>query len=224
MISTEPTPGVIERRTLHDEVVDRMRDMIIEGHLDPNTRINETELCRSLGVSRTPVREAIKTLASEGLIALVRNKGALVRHLGIAEIKDMMEAVAVIERYAAEVGLERARDDEISTIVALHHEMRALFKAGDRLAYYKHNQSIHTALVALGHNGALSATHEMLQMQLRRMRYVGNERRADWSGAMREHETIIQALKRRDSKSLRTAVDEHLNRTHDRLIAYIQSK
>ncbi|MGI9522666.1 MAG: GntR family transcriptional regulator [Hyphomicrobiaceae bacterium] len=223
MVNTESICGVIERRTLHDEVVDRMRDMIIEGHLDADTRINETELCRHLGVSRTPVREAIKTLASEGLIILVRNKGAVVRRLGTVEIYDMMETVAVIERYAAEVGVERAGDDEISQIAALHNQMCALFNGGDRLAYYKHNQAIHTALVALAHNKALSETHESLQMKLRRMRYVGNEQRAAWSGAMREHEQIIRALKRRDSDALRTAVEAHLSRTQSRLIAYLQT-
>ena len=212
---------VIERRTLHDEVVERMRDMIIEGHLVALERINETELCQRLGVSRTPVREAIKTLASEGLIELVRNKGAIVRRLGVSEIEDMLEAVGMIERYAAEVGVKRASRAEIDAIAALHKRMREHFKARDRLPYYKLNQSIHAAIVALTHNSTLIATHEGLQMRLRRIRYVGNELPTSWSGAMREHEAMIKALKARDADGLREAIDIHLGRTGERVIAFL---
>ena len=213
--------AAIERRTLHDEVVERMRDLIIEGHLKAEERINETELCRSMGVSRTPVREAIKTLASEGLIELVRNKGAIVKRLGVGEIEDMLEAVRVIERYAAEVGVERASREEIDAIVAMHKRMQAYFKAQDRLPYYKLNQSIHSAIVALTRNEALIAAHEALQMRLRRMRYVGNERPSSWSGAMREHDAMIKALKKRDSAELIKAISVHLDRTRERLIEFL---
>ena len=211
----------IERRTLHDEVVDRMRDMIVEGHLAALERINESELCQALGVSRTPVREAIKTLASEGLIELVRNKGAIVKRLGVSEIEDMLEAVGVIERYAAEVGVERASREEIDAIIAMHKRMREYYKARDRLPYYKLNQAIHAAIVALTHNSTLVAAHETLQMRLRRIRYVGNELPTSWSGAMREHEAMIRALKLRDADRLREAIDVHLDRTRERVIAFL---
>lgn len=214
--------ATIERKTLHDEVVERMRDLIIEGRLAAMQRINETELCRSLGVSRTPVREAIKTLASEGLIELVRNKGAIVKRLGADEVEDMLEAVAVIERYAAEVGVVRANQAEIDEIVAMHKEMKAFYKAQDRLPYYKLNQAIHSAMVALTQNQTLMATHEVLQMRLRRIRYVGNEQPTSWSGAMREHDAMIKALKKRDAQGLREAVNTHLNRTSERVIPFVE--
>lgn len=212
----------IERRTLHDEVVGRMRDMVIEGQLAAETRINESELCQRLGVSRTPVREAIKTLASEGLIELVRNKGAIVKRLGIDEVTDMLEAVAVLELYAARAGVERASDQEIQDILTLHKDMRDHFKAHDRLPYYKLNQAIHTAIVGLAHNQTIIAAHETLQMRLRRIRYIGNERPQSWSGAMREHETMIKALKKRDGEKLCEAIEVHLNHTRERVVSFLQ--
>lgn len=221
MAELQMIDATIERRTLHDEVVERMRDMVIEGHLKALERINETELCRRLGVSRTPVREAIKTLASEGLIELVRNKGAIVKRLGVDEIEDMLEAVAVIECYAAEVGVKRASPEEIEEIALMHKQMRQYFKTRDRLPYYKLNQAIHAAIVALTHNQTLIATHEVVQMRLRRMRYVGSELQASWSGAMHEHEAMIKALKSRDAKAFRKAIDVHLSHTRERVIAYI---
>lgn len=215
--------GAIQRRTLHDEVVDRMRDMIIEGQLRAGERINETELCGQLGVSRTPVREAIKTLASEGLIAAVRNKGAIVNHLGAEEILQLLEAAAMIERHCALVGVERASDNEIATIVDLHNQMRKLFEARDRLPYYKLNQAIHTGIVALAHNDTLNTMHEGLQMRLRRIRYVGNEKPESWSGAMGEHEMMITALKARDGQALADAIDEHFDKTNKRIVAYLET-
>ncbi|MGI9475188.1 MAG: GntR family transcriptional regulator [Hyphomicrobiaceae bacterium] len=214
--------NTIERRTLHDEVVERMRDMVIEGQLAAETRINESELCQRLGVSRTPVREAIKTLASEGLIELVRNKSAIVKRLGIDEIIDMLEAVAVLELYAARAGVERGSDDEIRNIVAMHKSMRDCFKDRDRLAYYKLNQSIHAAIVALAHNQTIIAAHETLQMRLRRIRYIGNERPQSWSGAMREHEAMMKALKKRDGDKLCAAIEEHLAHTRERVVSFLQ--
>ena len=222
MNSSPALDDVIERRTLHDEVVDRMRDMVIEGLLPSQARINESELCQRLGVSRTPVREAIKTLASEGLIELVRNKGAVVKRLGLEEIVEMLEAVAVLECHAARTGVERGSDEEINAIVALHKQMRAYFKARDRLPYYKLNQAIHAAIVGLTHNQFIINTHETLQMRLRRIRYIGNERTAFWSGAMREHEAMIKALKRRDGERLCAAIDEHLEQTRTRVITYLE--
>ena len=214
--------GVIQRRTLHDEVVDRMRDMIIEGELRAGQRINETELCGHLGVSRTPVREAIKTLASEGLIAAVRNKGAIVNHLGADEIIQLLEAAAMIEQHAAIVGVIRGTDDEIAEICALHNEMRILFDARDRLPYYKRNQAIHTSIVALAHNEALNSMHEGLQMRLRRIRYVGNEKPTSWSGAMHEHELMITALKARDGNALSDAIGKHFEKTNERIIEHLR--
>lgn len=217
------TGGTIQRRTLHDEVVDRMRDMIIEGQLHAGERINESELCGQLGVSRTPVREAIKTLASEGLIAAVRNKGAIVNHLGADEILQMLEVAALIEKHAAIVGVERGSDNEIKAIVDLHEQMRKLFEARDRLPYYKLNQAIHTSIVALAHNATMSAMHEGLQMRLRRIRYVGNEKPSSWSGAMREHEMMVTALKARDGQGLAAAISEHFEKTNERIVAYLEN-
>jgi DNA-binding GntR family transcriptional regulator len=173
-------------------------------------------------VSRTPVREAIKTLASEGLIELVRNKGAMVHRLDADEVIDMLEAVAVLERFAAKAGVERGSDDEINAIVALHKRMRDHFKTRERLAYYKLNQLIHAAIVGLAHNRTISAAHESLQMRLRRIRYVGNEKPTSWSGAMQEHEAMIKALRKRDSDQLCATIDLHLDHTRTRLLAFLK--
>ena len=102
----------ITRVTLHDAVLNQIRDMIIEGQLKPGTRINEGQVGAMLGVSRTPLREAIKTLASEGLVELVPAKGAVVRRFSLQDVRDMLEAVGALEQFAARLACERAIDAE----------------------------------------------------------------------------------------------------------------
>ena len=129
----------------------------------------------------------------------------------------------MLERHAAVVGVERGSNSEIAEIIGLHEQMRELFEARDRLPYYKLNQAIHTKIVALAHNETLNTMHESLQMRLRRIRYVGNEKPTSWSGAMREHEMMMTALKARDGEGLAQAISEHFDETNERIVAYLQT-
>ena len=105
--------GRISRTSLHDTIVGRLRDMIIEGYLAPGTRLHEGQLGEQLGVSRTPLREAIKYLASEGLVELVPSRGAVVRRFDRKDIRDMMVVIRTLEelagRLACEAGSAEAR-------------------------------------------------------------------------------------------------------------------
>ena len=212
-----PSADLIPRRTLHGEVVARVRDMIIEGTLETGTRINESELGPRLGVSRTPLREALRTLASEGLIDLVPSKGAVVRSFGLAEITEMLESVKALEGFAARLGTARASDEEIAGVLAIHDEMVARYEARERLAYYKLNQSIHSAIVNLAHNRSLSELHALVQGRLKRIRYIGNHAPAKWAGAMADHERMADALRRRDGDALAAALEDHMDNTLDRV-------
>ena len=90
----------IERQPLHQLVASRVRDMIIEGRLAPGDQVNESRLCEELGVSRTPMREAIRTLSSEGLIVLRPGRSTIVRAFTPEEVKDMLDVIAELEALA----------------------------------------------------------------------------------------------------------------------------
>ncbi len=207
----------IERRTLHDEVVTRVRDMIIEGELETGSRINESDLGRRLGVSRTPLREALKTLAGEGLIELVPARGALVRRFGLDDVRHMLETIKALEGCAATLGVERATDAEIRAILDQHERMRKLYAARDRLAYYKLNQAIHTAIVALARNSSLVELHTTMQSRLKRIRYIGNRAPEKWAEAVAEHERMAAALAARDGPALAAVLAEHMDNTLERV-------
>ena len=103
----------ITNRSLHDQVVSKVRDLIIEGTLEPGSRIDEARLIDELGVSRTPFREALRTLAAEGLVIIRPSKGAVVRKLTPQDVFSMLEVLAHLEKLAGKLTCERASDDDI---------------------------------------------------------------------------------------------------------------
>ncbi|MBL8588205.1 MAG: GntR family transcriptional regulator [Methylobacteriaceae bacterium] len=215
----QPMEGVarITRMTLHEAVLNQLRDMIIEGKLPPGMRINEGQVGASLGVSRTPLREAIKTLASEGLVEILPAKGAVVRRFSEGDIAEILAVLKVLEQAAARLACGRAPEAEIAAIADLHARMMQLYESGDRLAYFKLNQAIHSAIVRASGNATLAQTHEQLQARIRRIRFVGNEKPERWAGAVAEHEEMIAALVARDGDRLVEVLGRHLDQTMERV-------
>ncbi len=110
----------IARVTLHEEVLTRIRDMIIEGVLPPGSRINEGQVGASLGVSRTPLREAIKTLVSEGLVEILPARGAIVRRFDAKDVFNILEVLKSLEQTAARLLCAKASDEELAALTGLH--------------------------------------------------------------------------------------------------------
>ncbi len=209
----EPAFVKISRHTLHGELLERLRDMIIESVLPPGTRINESQLGVRLGVSRTPLREAIKSVASEGLIELVPGRGAVIKQLTERDVREMLEVLAALETAAARAACRRATDAEIADVRALHDSMMAEYARRNRLEYYKLNQAVHAAIVRLAGNNFLSGQYEALQLRLKRIRFLGNAAPEKWRGAVAEHEAMVAALAARDAEALVRALTEHLEQT-----------
>lgn len=207
----------IQRRTLHEEVLERLRDMIIEGRLEPGQRINEGAVGAQLGVSRTPLREAIKSLASEGLVEMQPAKGAVVRRFSLRDLREILEVIKSLEQLGGRIACAQATDAQIAEVVALHEKMMALYVEKNRLEYFKLNQAIHSAIVAASGNAVLMEMHETLQARIKRLRFIGNEGPAKWAGAVAEHERMIVALKKRDGEALAVEIGKHMDHTLDRV-------
>ena len=211
-------PAPIARQSLHDQVVTRVRDLIIEGALVPGTRIHEGQLGARLGVSRTPLREALKFLASEGLIELVASRGAIVRRFTAKDVRDMLDVLAVLEAFAARLACRVAPDADIAAVRRLHDRMAERYAARDRLEYFKLNQAIHSAFLRLAGNATLEEAHASIQSRMKRIRYVGNEEPTKWAAALAEHDEMIRALERRDGDALAAVVTRHLENTWARVL------
>ncbi|HEV7259140.1 MAG TPA: GntR family transcriptional regulator [Bosea sp. (in: a-proteobacteria)] len=203
----------ITRRTLHDEVLERLRDMIIEGRLAPGQRINEGLVGAQLGVSRTPLREAIKTLASEGLVEILPAKGAVVRRFSEQDLAGILEVLKTLEQLGGRIACAEASDEAIEAIHTLHKQMLVLYETRNRLEYFKLNQAIHSAIVAASGNAALMEMHATLQSRIKRLRFVGNEGPVKWAGAVAEHEEMMAALLKRDAVELSRIIGVHMDST-----------
>jgi len=210
-------PGLIQRTVLHDTIVSHLRDMIIEGILEPGMRLHEGQLGERLGVSRTPLREAIKFLASEGLVELTPSRGASVKRFSGKDVEDMLVVLRSLEELAGKLACQLGSDAEIAEVRTLHDEMVHCYRAGDRLQYYKLNQAIHTAIVRLTKNASLSEMHQMLQTRLKRIRFIGHEGSEKWAAAVAEHEEMIAALEARDGVRLSKILGRHLGNAWERV-------
>lgn len=205
----EPSIG-ISRRYLHDEVADRMRELINDGELEPRARVNESELTERFGISRTPLREAIKILATEGLLELLPNRGARVASISRNELEEMIEIIAGLEATACDLACRMITDEELAEIEAKHREMVAAWQGRDEANYFRLNREIHEAIMGASRNTKLRSLYVGLTGRIQRSRYSAHQTEAQWAKAVEEHEQMIALLRARDSEGLASLMRLHI--------------
>ncbi|WP_158240486.1 GntR family transcriptional regulator [Telmatospirillum siberiense] len=208
---TRPQP--IRRATLHDETVSRLRAMILEGELSPGMRIPEGQLCDSLGISRTPLREALKVLASEGLIELRPNRGSVVAAIDPEMVAAMFEVIESLDALVGALVCARATDKDLKTLDALHRALAMQHAANDRAGYFESNQRLHRALVQSCGNPVLISLYEGLQTKILRARYMANSDLARWAESLAEHELLNEALQKRAADRVPQLLRAHTHAT-----------
>jgi DNA-binding GntR family transcriptional regulator len=198
--------------SLHGEILLRLRDYVVEGNIPDGGRVPERQLCAMLGISRTPLREALKVLAAEGLIELLPNRGARVRQLSERNLEELFDVMGGLESLAGRLACETITDEEIAEIERLHYEMYGHYLHRDMHNYFQVNQRIHERIVAASRNETLRAAYANFAGRIRRVRYSANfaRKRQRWGEAMREHEAILDALRRRAGSELSDILFHHL--------------
>jgi len=218
-----PVIPSIDRQGLSAAVCARLRDMIVEGVLAPGTRLNERVLCEQLNVSRTPLREAFKTLAVEGLIALQPNRGAVVAQMSAPEIEQTFEVMGALEGLSGELACARALDDEVAEVRALHFEMLAAHVRRDLPSYYKLNHAIHDRINAMARNPVLTETYQQINARIQSLRFRSNFNQDKWDLAVKEHGAMLDALERRDGNAMRLILQQHLRNKRDAVLAVLRA-
>ncbi len=214
----------IVRRSLHDEVEESLRDMIVENELAPGERIDEKRLCKLFAISRTPLREALKVLASEGLVELMPNRGARISMITSREVEEMFELASGLERLAAELVVERATDGELEEMRATHQRMIEFHRAGRRSDYFRLNQRIHNGIIALTGNAVLINTYAELMRKIRRARYAAIMSQARWDESVHEHEDLMNALVDRDGVRAGALLLRHVRETGEAVRSSIEAE
>jgi DNA-binding GntR family transcriptional regulator len=216
-------PRVIVRRSLHDEILERLRDLIVEGELKPGAKIPETELCVRFGVSRTPLREALKALAVEGLVTLLPNRGAIVTKTTLDEVDELFPIMGALEALAGELACMKITDAEVAEMRRAHLKMVRHFERGDWVAYTKLNRTIHETIFAAAGNGALAALYQQLLVRTHAVRFVAKKSAARWREAVDDHEKMMLAIDKRDGKALARLLTQHLKHKAESVREAMQS-
>lgn len=200
----------IQRRSLHDELVERLRGLITVGELATGQKVPERELCIRFGVSRTPLREALKVLASEGIVTLKPNRGAVVTGLTLDEVAQVFPVLGALEALAGEIACKMITDVELAKIRTTHEMMVSHWKRGELQPYFWLNQAVHEAILEATHNEVLISTYRSISRRIMAARYLANMSSERWAQAVQEHEKIIEALERRDGPALAGILKGHL--------------
>ncbi|MCM3565178.1 MAG: GntR family transcriptional regulator [Hydrogenophaga sp.] len=213
----------IPRTVLHEQVALRLRQMLVEGEIPPGAKLNERELCEVLHISRTPLREAIKMLAAEGLVELLPNRGSVAVALDEDDVRHTFEVMAGLEAMSGQLAAERITDAELAEIEALHFEMMAAYTRRDLSAYYRLNAAIHRAINAAARNPVLTATYTQVNARLQALRFRSNQDGEKWQRAVQEHEAMVAALKARDGAALARVLTQHLHHKRDVVLEQLRS-
>src|SRR3569833_484890 len=203
---------------LHEDVVGRIRAILLDGEIPPGARIPARELCERLGISRTPLREALMVLAAEGLVQLLPQRGSRAAKLTDKDMRDLFEVCQGLEALAGELACERITDAEIEAIAAAHAAMVQHYRDGDLIQYYRGNRAIHEAIVSTTRNPKLAGLYTSVTARIRRARYVTPMTPQRWALAVKEHEAVLYALQRRDGAGLSHILRAHLRHKREEVL------
>ncbi|MDT8325820.1 MAG: GntR family transcriptional regulator [Roseovarius sp.] len=207
---SELKPEPIGRTALAVEITNRLRQMILEGQLEPGGKINEKLLTEQFGVSRTPLREALKVLASEGLLDLIPHRGAVITRQSEGELAEVFRVLAALEGLAGELATTAASDATLRQIKYMTQDLRRSYEETDRPTYFRINQAIHKAILQAAENETLLRSHALLAYRVQRARYQANLTADRWRAAVEEHEAIAEALCARDAAMTAERMKDHL--------------
>jgi DNA-binding GntR family transcriptional regulator len=216
------TSSVIVRAPLHVQVAERLRLLIDSGELAPGTRLNEIELCNTMGVSRTPLREAIRSLATEGLIELQPNRGAIVSVVSQEDVTEILPIMASLEGLGGRLAAMQMDRSKIAQVRQIHDQMISHYKNNEVAEYFETNRLIHELITEGSGNQTLVDTINSLSAKVRRARFTAQMTNESWAKAVSEHEEMIAALEAQDPDRLEAILVQHVETKRATILGSIE--
>lgn len=215
--------NVIVRAPLHVQVAERLRVLIDSGELAPGARLNEVELCNDMGVSRTPLREAIRSLATEGLVELQPNRGAIVSVISREDVTEILPIMASLEGLGGRLAAVNMEREKILQVRNIHNQMIDHYKNRKVDDYFQTNRLIHELITEGSGNQTLVDTINSLSAKVRRARFSAHMTEESWAKAVAEHEEMINALESRDPHRLEAVLIQHIETKRTTIIGAIKN-
>jgi DNA-binding GntR family transcriptional regulator len=222
-LSSDHSKRPLERMSLHDQLVAKVREMIVDGELEAGAALPERMLCETFGVSRTPLREAFKILAAEGLIELRSHRTPIITPINRDEIANSFDVMVALDGVAGRQAAALASDDDIARLNGMHERLIQLHREVSRAAYFRLNQEIHVEITRLARNPVLLNTWTTLHANIFRARAVANYDAQRWQESVKEHEAFMALLRARDAPRFAAALSEHTRNTGDAVLATLQA-
>lgn len=197
-------------QTLSDQIAQTLRRQILSGKLAPGDSIKERDNAAEMGVSRTPMREAIRILAKEGLVILRPSRSPIVANPSLQEITDSIEVLACLELKSAQLACERATDEELRQIQAIQQHMEAVYDTIDPIDVFEIDMGFHLAIARASHNPSMAETHQAYLSRLWRARYLSAIRKRSRERVLSQHRAIVEGLLARDPEQVTRELGSHL--------------
>ena len=201
---------VMSSTRLSERLRESIEEEIATGRLLPGTRLDETELATRFGVSRTPIREALRLLLGEGLVETRPQRGAVVAQVTPQRLIEMFEVMAELEAMCARLAARRMSDAELAQVESAHESCRGSAAARDADAYFYANERFHYAIYAASHNTFLFEQAAALQRKLRPYRRLQLRVRNRPQRSFEEHQAILDALREGDAEKAVQAIRSHV--------------
>ena len=196
--------------TLPEQIARHLRRDILRGKLAPGATIKERDNAAELGVSRTPMREAIRILAKEGLVILRPARSPIVAEPSVKEISDQVEVLLALEKLAAELACRNATESDLANIQSLLDYMAAHFEDTDPLDMFETDMAFHSAIATASHNDVIVSMHRTLMERLWRARYLAARKSRNRDRVISHHSAIVDALRARNGDAAIAAIERHL--------------
>ena len=202
---------------MHDAAADRLRQIIYDGELAPGSFIDEPALCERLAISRTPLREALKVLTTEGLLRHEPRRGCFVYQITERDLDEIFPVIALLEGRCAHEAAARVTQGDLRALEAQHERLRDCARSGDIAAYYQANHVIHEAIIELSDNRWLAQTIGGLRKILRLSRLQSLRAEGRMEQSLSEHLAVFAALQAHDCDGAEAAMRTHLLRQREAL-------
>lgn len=196
---------------LRDVVFNTLRQAILRGDLKPGERLLEIQLANKLGVSRTPIREAIRKLELEGLVIMMPRRGAVVAEITEKNLRDVLEVRRALEELAVKLACEKMREEEIEELRVAARDFEEALKTGDVTAYAEADVKFHDIIYRTTDNARLIQMLNNLHEQMYRYRVEYLKRKDAHDTLLAEHQYIIEMLEKQNAECAIAAMGAHID-------------
>ncbi|MBW2338698.1 MAG: GntR family transcriptional regulator [Deltaproteobacteria bacterium] len=207
----------IQKKTLHQEIANNLREMIMSGELQEGDKIKENELCIVMEISKTPLREALRVLSAEGLIRLIPNRGSYVTTPTFEEIKEMFDVMSVLEGVCARTAAEKMSSGDFKKLEDIHHQLEKNFRLKDQKQYIHHNNLYHAFVQELAGNKTLNQIVNGLRQKILLYRFKSLNLSGRFKQSIQEHRDLLEAFRNRDAEKAELLMTSHMKKQSEAL-------